>query len=783
MRAPRPRSLPSALLAAACVAAVVAQAAGPAPVAAGDADRVRLSAGYTLDPSAPAPARSDELRASTQADPGMRALLVYYGAADPARARAAIQSAGGRVVSAIADHTFLTRLPASASLEVGGPIGWVGGFEPAYKLSRALARTTEPLVTVEALVFADADLEATAQRARALGGEVLLTSDNGTNKQLRARLPGAALGALARIEAIAWIEPFVDTLPANDRVQWVVQTGVNGDRKLWDMGIHGEGQFVCITDSGIDMSHEMFNDPATPITTWSDPPGHRRLIAYEMGSLNPNVTFGDHNGADWHGTHVASTVAGSDAGIGTSPYDGVAPGAKIWFEDLSGPTLINSMDPFPDLNDLFQPSWDGNGSGTPHIACNAWGQPTDGAYTLDAREVDQFMWAHQDYLIFFANGDQGPSGRVGSPASAKNCVSVGATGNGTSENLFYAPSSPGPTDDGRRKPTLVAPGDGVMSAGQGPANYSAASGTSMATAAAVGAATLIRQYCTDGWYPTRTHVPANALYPSSALLKAMLIASTDRSLTGHTAPDDQIGNGRVDAANVCFFAGDPRRAQLVDELTGLGRGQALEYTVTVQNGVKPMRVVLCWIDYPGDPSSAVQLVNDLDLTVRRGSEIYQGNVFAGGTSVTGGSADHINVEETVVLPAPGPGVWTVRVEAPSVAFGPQPFAVCVTVDDSPASGVEPPPLAFSLALTGPNPAPGSAGYSFALPATSAVELSLYDLRGRRVRRLVDSELGPGSHPGVWDGRDDAGQPVGAGVYWYRLTAGSQAAVRRLVLLR
>ena len=97
--------------------------------------------------------------------------------------------------------------------------------------------------------------------------------------------------------------------------------------------------------------------------------------------------------------------------------------------------------------------------------------------------------------------------------------------------------------------------------------------------------------------------------------------------------------------------------------------------------------------------------------------------------------------------------------------------------------MEPAGPAFSLSLAGSNPAFGSAGYSFDLPATSAVELSLYDLRGRCVRRLLASELGPGGHAGVWDGTDDAGQPVGAGVYWYRLTAGPHSAVRKLLLLR
>ena len=791
MRALRPTSPRTARrLATAWVVAFSAWLAGPGaaapPPRSPSADRIRLAAGYALDPSLPEPTPASG-NGTPDVVAGARALLVHYGAADPADARAAIAAAGGRIVAAIADHAFLVRVPAGRVIAPGGPLDWNAPYRPAYKLAPALARLAGASLTLNVRLFADADLAPVASAVASLGGQVLLTSDNGINRLLRVSLPRAALGALAARDEVAWIEPHRQAVPANDRVQWVVQSGVNGDRRLWDMGLHGEGQFVSITDSGIDMGHEMFIDAAQPVFAFSDQPGHRKVIHYGKGSLNPNVTFGDHFGAGFHGTHVASTIAGSVEPLGSRPYDGVARSAKIWFEDLSGPTLLNGMDPFPDLNDLFQVAWDGSGSGTPHVSCNAWGYPTDGAYTLDAMEVDQFMWGHPDFLIFFSNGDAGPAGRVGSPASAKNCVSVSATGNGLDENLYYAPSSPGPTDDGRRKPTLVAPGDGVTSADQGPAGYLTVSGTSTATAAAVGAATLVRQYCLDGWYPTRTHVPTNSFWPSAALLKAMLIASADRSLAGHLAPDDQIGYGRVNASNVCFFDGDPRHALLVDEVLGLAQGQAKEYPVTLQNGRTPLKVVLCWTDYPGDPASAVQLVNDLDLTVRRGTEVFRGNVYARGVSVTGGSADRRNVEETVRIACPGPGTWTVRVEAHAVAFGPQPFGLCVTVDDSPVTGIAaapaPPPPALALALSGPVPAVGHSDFRLTLPTAGAVELSVYDLEGRRVRTLLDASLPAGTHPGVWDGTDASGRPVGPGVYWYRLIAGASSLARRIVLLR
>jgi hypothetical protein len=53
-------------------------------------------------------------------------------------------------------------------------------------------------------------------------------------------------------------------------------------------------------------------------------------------------------------------------------------------------------------------------------------------------------------------------------------------------------------------------------------------------------------------------------------------------------------------------------------------------------------------------------------------------VYAGGVSVTGGAYDDRNVEETVLVPAPAVGVWTVRVAGTAIPLGPQPFALCIT---------------------------------------------------------------------------------------------------------
>jgi hypothetical protein len=93
------------------------------------------------------------------------------------------------------------------------------------------------------------------------------------------------------------------------------------------------------------------------------------------------------------------------------------------------------------------------------------------------------------------------------------------------------------------------------------------------------------------------------------------------------------------------------------------------------------------------------------------------------------------------------------------------------------------PAEFRLHESIPNPASLAATIRFDLPAPSPVSLRIFDVTGRLVRTLVQTRQGEGQHRVHWDGRDDTGGEVGAGVYFYRLEAGEYTATRRLVLLR
>ena len=64
-----------------------------------------------------------------------------------------------------------------------------------------------------------------------------------------------------------------------------------------------------------------------------------------------------------------------------------------------------------------------------------------------------------------------------------------------------------------------------------------------------------------------------------------------------------------------------------------------------------------------------------------------------------------------------------------------------------------------------------------------LDLSVFDGRGRRVRRLDAGIRDAGRHEVVWNGRDDTGRQVASGTYFYRLEAGSYSETKRMVLLK
>ncbi len=97
------------------------------------------------------------------------------------------------------------------------------------------------------------------------------------------------------------------------------------------------------------------------------------------------------------------------------------------------------------------------------------------------------------------------------------------------------------------------------------------------------------------------------------------------------------------------------------------------------------------------------------------------------------------------------------------------------------------PRAFNLHQNCPNPFNPSTTIAIDVPDVSGekqqVEVTVYDIRGRQVRTLISSELEPGSYRLHWDGRDDRGESVSSGIYFYTLETREETFTRKMMILK
>jgi hypothetical protein len=107
-------------------------------------------------------------------------------------------------------------------------------------------------------------------------------------------------------------------------------------------------------------------------------------------------------------------------------------------------------------------------------------------------------------------------------------------------------------------------------------------------------------------------------------------------------------------------------------------------------------------------------------------------------------------------------------------------------------GVDPPevPWTFGLSQNYPNPFNPSTSIEFSIQQTSHVTIHIFNILGQRVKTLLEDLKKPGLHKIVWDGRNDVGNKIASGVYFYRMVANdptkrhdSFIAVRKMVVVK
>ncbi len=115
------------------------------------------------------------------------------------------------------------------------------------------------------------------------------------------------------------------------------------------------------------------------------------------------------------------------------------------------------------------------------------------------------------------------------------------------------------------------------------------------------------------------------------------------------------------------------------------------------------------------------------------------------------------------------------------AFDPQRQVTAVEDEEFTDDGIL--PEKFTLSQNYPNPFNPSTVVEYSLPRREKITIEIFDILGRKVRTILEQEMAAGKYRTVWNGRDDRGGEVATGVYFCRLTAGSESLSKKMVLLK
>lgn len=556
------------------------------------------------------------------------------------------------------------------------------------------------MITYDVRLHTEEDLDAVLGRLKEMGVSVA----GGKRRKIRLYLlkDSPLYKKIRAMQEVASIDVYVEPKLFNGKARELLGIIAHGGNPGALVEETGDGQIVGVADTGLDEGHPDFQG--------------RMVGVVALGRAND---ASDPNG---HGTHVAGSVLGDGAASG-GELSGAAPGASLFFQSLLDSNGGLAGLPL-NLWDLFEEAYQAGA----RIHNNSWGSATHSMYTLNSMEADEFVAERRDMLLVISAGNEGtafnPSHSqpgfvdwlsIGSPASSKNSLTVGASRSSRTEggysSLTYgqawpgdfpdAPikddnisgdserlaafSSRGPTVDHRIKPDVVAPGTDIASTKSsraplrhfwgtypGNGNYAFMGGTSMAAPLISGCAALVREF----YVKKRNH------NPSAALVKATLINGS-RWLTGQDAVADHDKTPNFHQGFGCIYMpgtipnpSDPDLVlEFLDDLQGPGRfdwsGQRFRYRFSISGG-QELRICLAWTDPP-----ARGLQNNLNLFVQnlQSRRKWLGNEDLPLSLTT---PDTDNNVEVVRLEDPQAGEYMIQISASNLLKGPQDFALVVT---------------------------------------------------------------------------------------------------------
>ncbi|MBL7840337.1 MAG: S8 family serine peptidase [Cyclobacteriaceae bacterium] len=353
--------------------------------------------------------------------------------------------------------------------------------------------------------------------------------------------------------------------------------------------------------------------------------------------LNGRITVIDGSSdLSTHATHVTGTILAS--GINASAK-GMAPNASALSYDFSNDLAEMIAVAKPDQTTLLFSNhsygtvtgWEWNGTGWDWAGDPSISTTEDykfGFYDSRARAWDNLCFSAPYYTIVKSAGnDRGDTGDGSKPpdndfnsvstyGNAKNIITVGAVNKiatsytGPASVIMSSFSSWGPTDDGRIKPDICAPGVNIFSStATSITSYGTLDGTSMSSPVVTGSLTLLQQL----------YQQLNQNYLRAATLKALAI-HTAKEAGSQPGPDYRFGWGLLDdeAAAKVILNRDGVNTQMIEST--LANGQTFELELMPAENQK-ITATLVWTDPAGNnpPASlnptTLMLVNDLDMKI------------------------------------------------------------------------------------------------------------------------------------------------------------------------
>ena len=403
--------------------------------------------------------------------------------------------------------------------------------------------------------------------------------------------------------------------------------------------------------------------------------------AWPHSDYSSRLTVADGSSSHFHATLVAGVLGGDgsqsyNCGGGTNQWRGIATEVQIISYDWNNPTGEHNNAVGFYHADVSQNSWGWNNCQPGY--CNEFGD-----YDASSRIYDMITRGLYGDMITIvgAAGNDGqcsicagslpdyPYGTIGGPiATSKNALAVSATYS-TSDG-WWTESSRGPTDDGRIKPDICAPGcgdyAGVKSTYTNNCYNNEYCGTSDAAPVVSGSAILL--------YEEYNNFYGEDPYPST--IRALFYSSA-RDL-GNPGPDYMYGYGRINIKDAVDIIIDDAGAGFRIKQDEVYNSDVIAYEMNVTPDLGELVTTLVWDDREATAGAGIKLVNNLDLELESPSHIiYHPFILDPDNPATPATqgVDNLNNIEQIKVELPEDGLWIARVTGTSIPYQPQQFSL------------------------------------------------------------------------------------------------------------